>query len=82
MLQCYVLMSAGHSISVQNFNENVAILVMIGLYAMMVKTELSVNIIIISFGLFVSATTSMVMLKHRANQRKYDSVALIGEHKH
>jgi hypothetical protein len=55
---------------------------MIGLYAMMVKTELSVNIIIISFGLFVSATTSMVMLKHRANQRKYDSVALIGEHKH
>lgn len=78
----HVLMSAGHSISVQNFNENVSILIMIGLYALMVKTNLSVNIIIVSFGLFVSATTAMVMAKHRANQRKQDSLALIGEQKH
>jgi len=78
----HVLMSAGHSISVQNFNENVSILVMIGLYALMVKTNLSINIIIVAFGLFVSATTSMVMLKHRANQRDHDSLSLIGEQKH
>jgi hypothetical protein len=78
----HVLMSAGHSISVQNFNENVSILVMIGLYALMVKWNLSVNIIIIAFGLFVSATTTSVMLKHFANQRKHDSLALIGESKH
>jgi LPLT family lysophospholipid transporter-like MFS transporter len=78
----HVLMSAGHSISVQNFNENVSILIMIALYALMVKTNLSINIIIIAFGLFVSTTTAMVMLKHRANQRDHDSLALIGEKKH
>jgi len=78
----HVLMSAGHSISVQNFNENVSILIMIALYAMMVKTSLSINIIIVSFGLFVSATTLMVMMKHYANQRQHDSMALIGEKKH
>jgi len=78
----YVLMSAGHSISVQNFNENVSILIMVTLYSMMVKAELSINIIIVAFGLFVSAATLLVMRKHRANQRVFDSVALIGEDKH
>ena len=78
----HVLMSAGHSISVQNFNENVSILIMNGFYAFMVKSQLSINIIIVSFGMFVSCTTMMVMLKHRTNQRQHDSLALIGEKKH
>lgn len=78
----YVLMSAGHSISVQNFNENVSILIMVTLYSIMVKAELSINIIIVAFGLFVSAATLLVMRKHRANQLVFDSVALIGEEKH
>jgi hypothetical protein len=78
----HVLMSAGHSISVQNFNENLSILIMIALYALMVKTNLSINIIIVSFGLFVSTTTIMVIAKHRINQREHDSLALIGEKKH
>ena len=33
----HVLMGAGHSIAVQNFNENIGILVMVGLYALMVR---------------------------------------------
>ncbi|WP_432721531.1 lysophospholipid transporter LplT [Jeongeupia wiesaeckerbachi] len=33
----YLLMGAGHSIAVQNFNENLGILVMVGLHAMLVK---------------------------------------------
>ncbi len=78
----HVLMSAGHSISVQNFNENVSIIIMNGLYAFLVRSHLSVNLIIISFGMFVSCTTMMVMAKHRANQRDHDSLALIGEKKH
>ncbi|MCD6026517.1 MAG: transporter of the superfamily [Solimicrobium sp.] len=78
----YVLMSAGHSISVQNFNENVSILVMVTLYSLMVKSDFSINIIITAFGLFVSAATLLVICKHRANQREHDSLALIGEHKH
>ncbi len=78
----HVLMSAGHSISVQNFNENVSILIMMMLYTLMVKSDLSINIIIVTFGLFVSSATLLVMRKHRANQRLHDSLSLIGEHKH
>ena len=33
----HVLMGAGHSIAVQNFNENIGILVMVGLYALMIR---------------------------------------------
>jgi hypothetical protein len=78
----HVLMSAGHSIAVQNFNENLSVLTMLVLYALMVKIDLNVNVVIVMFGLFVSGTMYMVMRRHAANQREHDSLALIGEHKH
>ncbi|MDB5854361.1 MAG: lysophospholipid transporter LplT [Herminiimonas sp.] len=78
----YVLMSAGHSVAVQNFNENMSVLTMLVLYAVMVRLDLNVNYVIILFGLFVSGTMYMVMRRHAANQREHDSVALIGEHRH
>lgn len=78
----HVLMSAGRSIAVQNFNENLSILVMLGLYAVLVWAELSVQSIMVLFGVFVAATMAMVIVRHRANQREFDSVALIGEAKH
>ena len=46
----HVLMGAGHSIAVQNFNENIGILVMVGLYALMVRSGMSVNTAIVLFG--------------------------------
>jgi hypothetical protein len=78
----HVLMSAGHSIAVQNFSENLSILLMLGLYALLVKLDLSVNIVIVLFGLFVASVMWLVMKKHAANQREYDSLHLIGEKKH
>ncbi len=78
----HVLMSAGHSIAVQNFSENASILLMLGLYALLVKLDLSVSIVIVLFGLFVAGVMWMVMKKHAANQREYDSLHLIGEKKH
>ena len=78
----HVLMSAGHSIAVQNFSENASILLMLGLYALLVKLDLSVNVVIVLFGLSVSGVMWMVMKKHAANQREYDSLHLIGEEKH
>ncbi len=78
----YVLMSAGHSIAVQNFNENMSVLTMLMLYALMVKLNLNVNLVIVLFGLFVSGTMLLTMRKHANNQRKFDSLSLIGEHKH
>ncbi len=78
----HVLLSAGHSIAVQNFNENLNILVMLGLYAALIAADLHINTIIIIFGLFVAATMALVMLRHRHNQRQFDSVSLIGQAKH
>lgn len=78
----YVLMSAGHSIAVQNFNENLSVLTMLMLYALMVKLNLNINLVIILFGLFVSGMMLMAMRRHAANQREHDSLALIGEHRH
>jgi len=78
----HVLLSAGHSIAVQNFNENLSVLTMLVLYAVMISLNLSINIVIIGFGLFVAGTMFLVMRLHAANQRNKDSLALIGEHKH
>ena len=78
----HVLMSAGHSIAVQNFNENLSILTMLAGYAIMITLKLDLNVIIILFGMTVAGTMYIIMKKHQANQREHDSLALIGEHKH
>jgi MFS family permease len=78
----HVLMGAGHSIAVQNFNENIGILVMVGLYALMVRSGMSVSSAIILFGVFVTGSMLLVMWRHRANQREFDSLHLIGMEKH
>ncbi|WP_395827831.1 lysophospholipid transporter LplT [Collimonas sp.] len=78
----HVLMSAGHSIAVQNFNENLSVLTMLVLYAFMIKIDLDVNIVIFMFGFFVAGIMFFIMRKHAANQREHDSLALIGEVKH
>ncbi len=78
----HVLLSAGHSIAVQNFNENSSILIMLGLYAVLVWVNLSIQTVMLLFGVFVALTMFLVMLRHRYNQRQFDSVALIGEVTH
>ena len=78
----HVLMSAGHSIAVQNFNEQISVLGMLVLYAVMIKINLDVNVVIVLFGLFVSSMMLVMMHLHRKNQRQFDSLALIGESKH
>ena len=40
----HVLMSAGHSIAVQNFNENVSILVMLAIYSLMMRMDLHIHV--------------------------------------
>jgi hypothetical protein len=78
----HVLMSAGHSIAVQNFNENLSVLAMLVLYAFLIKLKMNINLIIIMFGVFVAGAMYFIMRLHAENQRKFDSLALIGEHKH
>jgi MFS transporter, LPLT family, lysophospholipid transporter len=61
----HLLMGAGHSIAVQNFNENIGILLMLGAYTAMVKAEFSINLIILLFGGFISASMGLIYRRHR-----------------
>lgn len=67
----HILLGAGHSIAVQNFNENIGILLLLGIYTLMVHQNLPINFIIIIFGIFVSVSMAVIYqlyLKHtRAN---------------
>ena len=79
----HVLMSAGHSIAVQNFNENVSILVMLALYSLMLRLDLHIHAIIAVFGVFVSVTMYLVLRWNAANHRADPHLdRLIGEVKH
>ncbi len=46
----HVLMGAGHSIAIQNFNENLSILVMLGFYAALIRIDISVYAVIVLLG--------------------------------
>ena len=63
----HLLMGAGHSIAVQNFNENLSILVMLALYAGLVAIDLSIDAVILLFALFVSASMYGVRRWHAWN---------------
>ena len=78
----HILMGAGHSIAVQNFNENLSILVMTGLYAFLIRSDFSINTVVIAFGLFVAGTMYLVKRRHEANQREFDSLAELEEVHH
>src|SRR5205814_8621147 len=64
----HLLMGAGHSIAVQNFNENLSILAMLGVYALMLKLDFHIYTIIIIFGLFVSVAMAYLYKKHGHDQ--------------
>ena len=77
----HVLMGAGHSIAVQNFNENIGVLVMLALYAVIVHVGLSTNAAIVLFGLFVAGAMALVMWRHRQNLAAGDVMHLVaGDH--
>jgi MFS family permease len=65
----HILMGAGHSIAVQNFNENLSILLMLAIYALLIKMDLSIYSVIALFGLFVSIAMALVRRRHLYNMR-------------
>lgn len=77
----HILMGAGHSIAVQNFNENLSILMMLSLYALLILFEVHIYIVIVVFGLFVSIMMALIRKWHLLNQSKEDSLHLIGTSK-
>lgn len=78
----HILMGAGHSIAVQNFNENLSILVMTGLYYLLLKAGLHIYWVIVLFGLFVAAAMWLVKRRHELNQRQHDAVSQLDDLHH
>jgi len=64
----HLLMGAGSSIAVQNFNENLSIFAMLALYAVMEKMSLSIYIIITVFALLLSGTMAALYKRHGHDQ--------------
>ena len=65
----HILMGAGHSIAVQNFNENLSILVMLSVYALLMWLNASIYTVVVLFGLFVSGTMVLVRRRYLHNLR-------------
>ena len=61
----HTLMGAGHSIAVQNFNENLSIGALNAVYAGMISAHFGINTITIIFGAFVGLTMWWLYIKHR-----------------
>lgn len=78
----HILMGAGHSIAVQNFNENLSILIMTGLYYAMIRADLSIYWVLTLFGLFVSGLMYLIRQRHLANQRQSDDVIHLDDTTH
>jgi MFS family permease len=78
----HILMGAGHSIAVQNFNENLSILIMTGIYSLLLKAGLHIYWVIVLFGLFVAGMMWLVKRRHEANQRQHDDVIHLEDRTH
>ncbi len=59
------LIGAGHSIAVQNFNEHIGILIMLGFYLLMVKADIHINTITAVFGIFIIISMSIINRVYR-----------------
>jgi hypothetical protein len=64
----HLLMGAGRSIAVQNFNENLSIFAMLGLYALLEKLDFTIYAIILVFGLLLSGIMGVLYKVHGHDQ--------------
>lgn len=79
----HVLLSAGHSIAVQNFNEQINILLMLAVYSLLLWLQLPINVIIIFFGTMVAALMLVIMKWNKRNHLENPGLAAtIGQHGH
>jgi len=66
----HILLGPGHSIAVQNFNENIGILLMLGAYTWMVGRNFEIDHIIIIFGLFVIISMGIIAHLYRKHVKQ------------
>lgn len=73
----HVLMGAGHSIAVQNFNENLSILLLNAICSGLIYLSLSISSIVIIFGVLVTAVMFLIWQWLLYNQKRSDILAQI-----
>ncbi|MEM5293267.1 lysophospholipid transporter LplT [Burkholderia sp. JPY481] len=73
------LLSAGHSIAVQNFNQNLAVLLMLGVYALLLTAKMPAQWIIVVFGSFITVLMWLAKRRSAENERRVDMRAMIEE---
>lgn len=79
----HFLLSAGHSIAVQNFNEQINILVMLTVYSLLLWFNLPINTIIFIFAGIVVALMLLIMAWNRRNHTRHPGLPdKIGQHGH
>jgi MFS family permease len=66
----HLLMGAGHSIAIQNFNENIGILLLLGGYTLMVSYGVHIHWVLGAFGLFISLMMTAIWRRHRHDEVK------------
>jgi MFS transporter, LPLT family, lysophospholipid transporter len=71
------LLTAGRSIAVQNFNQNLAVLLMLGIYALLLTVKLPVPWIIVVFGTFITFMMWLAKRRSMANARSVDMRILV-----
>jgi MFS family permease len=76
----HVTLSAGRSIAVQNFNENLNVLFMLAIYAGLLHFNVPINTVIVIFGACVAVAMLLVIVWYRKNQKAYDLQSLIQTH--
>ncbi len=62
------LLTAGRSIAVQNFNENLSMLVMLGVYAGLLALQVDIRVIMAALGAFVAAVVAALVWRERLRQ--------------
>ncbi|MGH8781181.1 lysophospholipid transporter LplT [Paraburkholderia sp.] len=73
------LLSAGHSIAVQNFNQNLAVLLLLGAYALLLTAKMPVQWIIVVFGSFITVMIWLAKRRSVVNAREANLAELISE---
>jgi hypothetical protein len=64
------LLGTGQSIAVQNFSENIAVLVVLGSYSLLIRERLRLDSIILGLGGCVMLAVLGIMRRHAGNQRR------------
>ncbi len=69
------LLTAGRSIAVQNFNENLSVLIMLAVFATLLALDVGIRSIMVVLGLLVAACVAALYLRERVRRRGPEAAA-------